>query len=145
MTSVLQSPNRVLGAVIGAVYVLVGVLGFTVTQGVGFFAAEGGLLFGVLQVNALHNLLHILIGSALLLAALSSMRAASTVNSVTGTVFLVLGLAGLFLVGSPANVLALNVADNVLHFGTAAVLLAVGLGADKGGADKGGADTRDAA
>jgi len=136
MTSVLQSPNRVLGVVFGALYVLVGALGFTVTSGVGFLAAEGGVLFGVFQVNPLQNILHILIGSALMLAALSSVRAASMVNSIVGTVFLVLGLAGLFLVGSPANVPALNVADNVLHFGTAAVLLAVGLGADKSVADK---------
>jgi len=126
-----RSPNRVLATVFGAVYVLVGILGFTVTSGVGFFATDGGLLLGIFEVNIFHNVAHILIGAALLLAGLSSVNASKTVNSVIGSAYLVLGLIGLFLVGSPLNILALNVADNVLHFGSAVVLLAVGLGADK--------------
>ena len=126
-----HSPNRLLGTVFGAGYLLLGILGFTATGGVGLFAPRGGLLFGFLEVNVLHNIVHILIGAALLLAALSSVRAARTANSVVGAACLVLGLAGLFLVGSPVNVLAVNVAGNVLHFGTASVLLAVGLGADQ--------------
>src|SRR5690606_959861 len=39
-----SSPNRLAATIFGAVYLLVGVLGFTVTSGVGFFATEGGLL-----------------------------------------------------------------------------------------------------
>ena len=126
-----HSPNRLLGTVFGAGYLLLGILGFTATGGVGLFAPRGGLLFGFLEVNVLHNIVHILIGAALLLAALSSVRAARTANSVVGAACLVLGLTGLFLVGSPLNILAVNVAGNVLHFGTASVLLAVGLGADQ--------------
>ena len=124
------SPNRLLGIVFGAVYVLIGILGFTVTSGVSFFATEGGLLLGIFEVNIFHNVAHLLIGAALLIAGLSSVRAAKTVNSVVGAAYLVLGLAGLFLVGTALNILALNVADNVLHFASAAILLAVGLGAD---------------
>ena len=126
-----KSPNRLLATVFGAVYVLIGILGFTVTSGVGFFSTEGGLLLGIFEVNIFHNVAHILIGAALLIAGLSNVSAARTVNSVVGAAYLVLGLAGLFLVGTALNILALNVADNVLHFGSAAVLLAVGLGADK--------------
>ncbi len=125
------SPNRLLAIVFGAVYVLVGALGFTVTSGVGFFATEGGLLLGIFQVNIFHNVAHLLIGAALLMAGLSSVRAAKTVNGVIGAAYLVLGLAGLFLVGTALNVLALNVADNGLHFASAVILLAVGLGADR--------------
>jgi len=125
------SPNRLVGVIFGAVYILIGFLGFTVTSGVGFFSIEGGLLIGIFEVNVFHNIAHVLIGAALLIAALSNVRAARTVNSVVGAAYLVLGLAGLFLVGSALNILALNVADNVLHFGSAAILLAVGLGADK--------------
>lgn len=126
-----RSPNRVLATAFGAVYVLIGILGFSVTSGVGFFATEGGLLLGLFQVNIFHNVAHILIGAALLIAGLSSVSAAKAVNSAVGATYLVLGLAGLFLIGSPLNILAINVADNVLHFASAAVLLAVGLGADK--------------
>ncbi|GAA1211876.1 DUF4383 domain-containing protein [Rhodoglobus aureus] len=126
-----KSPNRLLGTVFGAVYVLVGLLGFTVTNGVGFFATEGGLLLGLFEVNIFHNVAHILIGAALLLAGLSNVKAARAVNSTIGFAYLALGFAGLLLVGSALNILALNAADNVLHFASAVVLLAVGLGADK--------------
>ncbi len=126
------SPNRLLATVFGAVYVLIGILGFTVTSGVGFFSTEGGLLLGIFEVNIFHNVAHIVIGAALLIAGLSNVSAARTVNSVVGAAYLVLGLAGLFLVGTALNILAINVADNVLHFASAALLLAVGLGADRG-------------
>ncbi len=56
---------------------------------------------------------------------------AQLANTLVGLALLLLGLAGLFLIGTSLNFLAINVADNVLHFGTAAVLLAVGLGAGK--------------
>jgi hypothetical protein len=125
------SPNRVLGVIFGAFYILIGALGFGVTAGVGFFATDGGLLLGIFEVNIFHNVAHLIIGAALLLGGLSSASAAKAINSVVGAAYLVLGLAGLFLVGTALNILALNVADNVLHFGSAAVLLAVGLGADK--------------
>lgn len=115
---------------VGAAYVLLGMLGFTVTAQVGFFAPEGGLLFGLLQVNGFHNVLHLVIGAVLVAGGLRNAATASTVNAIVGALYLVLGLAGLFLVGTELNVLALNVADNALHFATAVVLLAAGLGAD---------------
>ena len=126
-----SSPNRLLGVVFGAVYVLVGLLGFSVTAGVGFFDTSGGLLLGLFEVNILHNVAHLLIGAALLIAGLSSVPAARSLNTTVGAVYLVLGIVGLFIVGSTFNILAINAADNVLHFASAAVLLAVGLGADK--------------
>lgn len=128
-TPMRPSPNRLIAVVVGAAYVLLGIAGFVVTSGRGFFAADGGLLLGLFELNAAQNVLHILAGAALLMAGLSRPAAARPVNAWTGAVFLVLGLAGLFLVGSPLDILAINVADNVVHFGTAAVLLAVGLGA----------------
>ena len=80
-----RSPNRMIGSIVGAFFVLIGLLGFTVTGGVGFFDTEGGLLADLFQVNVFHNVIHIL---------------------------------------------ALNAADNVLHFATAVLLLVVGIGAD---------------
>ncbi|MEO8094576.1 MAG: DUF4383 domain-containing protein [Pseudolysinimonas sp.] len=126
-----KSPNRLLATIFGIVYVLVGIAGFFVTSGVGFFDTSGGLLLGIFEVNILHNVAHILIGAALLLAGLSSVSAAKTVNSVIGSAYLLLGIVGLFIVGSAFNILAINGADNVLHFGSAVLLLAVGLGAER--------------
>ncbi|NQX15467.1 DUF4383 domain-containing protein [Rathayibacter sp. VKM Ac-2857] len=126
------SPNRLLATLFGAVYVVVGLLGFVVTGGVQFLATEGGLLLGIFEVNPLHNIAHLLIGGALLIAGLSTTSAAKTVNTTVGAVYLALGVVGFFLVNTALNVLALNTADHFLHLASALVLLGVGLTADKG-------------
>ncbi|MFZ4896242.1 DUF4383 domain-containing protein [Plantibacter sp. Mn2098] len=126
-----QSPNRLLATIFGAVYVLVGLLGFAVTGGVQLIATQGGLLLGIFEVNPLHNIAHVLIGAALLIAGVSNVQAAKSVNTVVGAVYLLLGVVGFFIVGSALNILALNTADHFLHLASAVVLLGVGLSADK--------------
>ena len=125
-----SSPNRIVATVFGAVYLLVGLLGFAVTGGVGFISNEGGLLLGIFEVNPLHNIAHLLIGAALLVAGLANARAAKGVNTTVGAVYLLLGIVGFFLMG-PANILALNVPDHFLHLASAVVLLGVGLGTER--------------
>ncbi|KAA9105022.1 DUF4383 domain-containing protein [Microbacterium rhizomatis] len=127
-----QSPNRLVAVIFGAVYVLVGLLGFAVTGGVGFIATQGGLLLGIFEVNPLHNVAHLLIGAALLIAGIASTRAAKGVNITIGAVYLLLGIVGFFLVGTALNILALNTFDHFLHLASAIVLLGVGLAADRG-------------
>jgi hypothetical protein len=124
-----SSPNRLLAAVFGAVYLLVGLAGFAVTSGVGFAATEGRDLL-LFEVNPLHNIVHLGIGAALLLAS-RSVGGARAVNVTIGAVYLLVGVLGLFLVGTAANIIALNGADNVLHLASAILLLGVGLAADK--------------
>ena len=126
-----NSPNRIVGVVFGAVYLLVGLLGFAYTGGVGFIATEGGLLLGIFAVNPLHNIAHLLIGAALLIGGLVSVKAAKTINVVVGAAYLLLGIVGFFLVNTAANILALNTADHFLHLASAIVLLATGIAADK--------------
>jgi hypothetical protein len=126
------SPNRIVATIFGAVYILVGLLGFAVTGGVGFIATEGGLLLGIFMVNPLHNIAHLLIGAALLIAGLSSVSAAKGVNVTIGAVYLLLGIVGFFIAESALNILALNTADHFLHLASALVLLGVGLGAERG-------------
>lgn len=127
-----QSPNRLVATIFGAVYLLVGLLGFAVTGGVGFIATQGGLLLGIFAVNPLHNVAHLLIGAALLIAGLASARAAKGVNVTIGAVYLLLGVVGFFLVGTMLNILALNTFDHFLHLASALVLLGVGLGTERG-------------
>ncbi|MCU1547046.1 MAG: hypothetical protein JWP30_2146 [Homoserinimonas sp.] len=126
-----KSPNRLLAVIFGAVYLLVGLLGFTVTMDVGFFDTEGGLLLGIFEVNNAHNIVHLLIGAALLIAGLRNVEAARKTNITVGAIYLLVGIIGLFITDSSANILALNAADHVLHLGTAIILLGVGLGAEK--------------
>jgi hypothetical protein len=122
----LTSPNRTFGFVFGLVYVLVGLLGFLVTKGVGFAATQGKTLI-IFNLNPLHNLVHIAIGAVFITGALGGERPAALVNALVGAAYLVVGIAGLFVIGHSLNILAINPADNGLHFASA--LLALGLGA----------------
>jgi hypothetical protein len=126
-----NSPNRLVATIFGAVYILVGLLGFAVTGGVGFVATSGGLLLGVFEVNPLHNIAHLLIGAVLLVAGLTRVTAAKAANTTVGAVYLLLGIVGFFLVGTSANILALNTPDHFLHLVSAIVLLGVGLAAER--------------
>ena len=125
------SPNRLLGTIFGADYLLVGLLGFAVTDGIGFLATKGGLLLGIFEANPLHNIAHLLLGAALLIAGLFSVAAAKGVNTTVGAVYLLLGIVGFFFMGTDLNILALNTADHFLHLASAIVLLGVGFAADK--------------
>ena len=91
-------PVQRFAQVFGAVYVLVGLLGFAFTGFANFAATSDDklLLFGV---NPLHNIVH-----------------------------LVVGALGLFINGSSdLNLLNLNQPDNVLHLASAALGLYFGL------------------
>ena len=67
----------------------------------------------------------------MLLAARKSVSAAKGANVLVGAVYLLLGIVGLFILDSDANILSLNGADNVLHLASALLLLGVGLSQDK--------------
>ena len=129
-TSATSSVNRLLAYVLGAVYLLVGALGFAVTSGVGFASQDGKTLLGF-ELNPLHNIVHLLVGAVLLLGATRGVAAARSANIAVGGTYLLVGIIGLFILDSSANILALNGPDIVLHFASAAVLLGVGLAADR--------------
>ena len=126
----LSSPNRLTAVIVGALSLVFGVAGFFVAAPAGV-AGTGRLLLGIFSISAAGAAVDILIAAALMTAGLSNVAAAKIVNTVVGAVFLVLGLAGLFVIGTGFNLLAFNGADNVLHFASAVVLLAVGLGAER--------------
>ena len=127
----LSSPNRITAVIVGALYLVSGIAGFFVTAGTGVFAVTGRLLLGLFSINPAGAALDILIAAALIIAGLSTVAVAKTVNAVVGTAFLVLGIAGLFVIGTGLNFLALNGADNVVHFASSVILLAVALGAER--------------
>ncbi len=120
--------NQQFGYAFGAIYVLVGLLGFAVTGGTEFAGTEGNNLI-IFEVNPLANIVHILVGALLLGGAARGAVASKQVNILVGAVYLVLGLVGFFIYGTAANILALNTADHFLHLATAALALFVGLAA----------------
>jgi hypothetical protein len=119
-------PVQRFAQVFGAVYLLVGLLGFAFT-GLGGFAATSDdklLLFGV---NPLHNIVHLAVG-ALWLASSRSEAGARAVSILIGAVYLVVGVLGLFINGSSdLNILNINQPDNALHLVSAALGLYFGL------------------
>jgi hypothetical protein len=129
--STTTSVNRTVGLVLGIVFLLVGILGWFVTSGHGFADRDGGSLLGF-QVNPLHNIVHLLVGVVLLLGWRGGLSAARAANTAVGAVYLVVGIIGLFILDSSANILALNGADNGLHLVSGLVLLGAGVFADKG-------------
>ncbi|MDP9695347.1 UNVERIFIED_ORG: ABC-type transport system involved in multi-copper enzyme maturation permease subunit [Arthrobacter globiformis] len=123
---------------LGAVFLLVGVLGFipgiTTNYGAMTFAGHdsGAMLLGVFQVSVLHNIVHLLFGAA----GIAMARTASAARWFLlggGIVYLVLWLYGLVIdMNTGANFVPFNSADNWLHLilGLAMVGLGLWLGRD---------------
>ncbi|MDP9182578.1 MAG: DUF4383 domain-containing protein [Actinomycetota bacterium] len=121
--------TQLVATVFGAVYVVVGILGFFVDSD-GFAATHGGKLLGLFEVNPLHNIAHLAIGAVLVLAS-GSLRSARAAVGVIGAAYLLLAVVGPFIHDSDINILALNGADDGLHIASALLLLGVALVADK--------------
>lgn len=124
-----KSPNRLVATVLGAIFLLIGIIGLFIA-GDHVVSTEGVSLLGF-EVNHLHNIVHILIGGVLLAAGLKSISLAKKANATVGAVYFLVGVIGLFIINTSLNILALNAADNVLHFVSAIVLLGVALGTER--------------
>lgn len=111
---------------LGALYVGLGLVGFAVTGGLGVTSTEGARLIGF-ELNPLQNVAHIALGVLLAAGAASGARPARVMHVSVGLALLGLAISGLFLVGTDANVLALNQADNGFHMASAALALALGV------------------
>jgi hypothetical protein len=122
-TSVLSNRRtavQIAATAVGAVFLLVGVLGFipgiTSGSGIGFAGHHSeAFLLGLFQVSVLHNVVHLLFGVAGL-ALGRSVAAAKGYLVWGGAVYLVLFVYGLVFGGeTAANFVPLNAADNALH------------------------------
>ena len=122
-----RSVNSTVALVLGAVFALVGLAGFFVSET--FAATDDRTLLGF-ELNHLHNVVHLLIGVALI-AASRRTEAARRLNLLIGGAYLLLGVLGWLVQDTAANVLALNEPDHLLHLASGAVLAGVALGVDK--------------
>lgn len=119
--------NELTAGVVGAVFVVAGLLGFTLAGDHSLTGHLGGQPVGVFRLNTLHNLVHVTLGAILIAAPIVGAPLARAANLVVGTGLLVLALIGFFMSGNePWNIISLNRADGLVHlaFGTALVVLA---------------------
>lgn len=116
--------NKLAATVFGAVFVLVGILGFIMDP-----------ILGIFHTSLLHNLVHLLSGAVLLAGAfIDNGRNARMALLGLGVVYALVTVLGFFapdlvngLLGGSATDRALDQADNFLHLLLAAALLAVPL------------------
>ena len=118
---------------VGAVFLLVGILGFIpgITQEVPAYDLAGedsnDMLLGIFQVSVLHNIVHLLFG----VAGLAMARRTDTARTyllVGGAIYLVLWVYGLIVgADSSANFVPMNAADDWLHFALGVGMIVLGM------------------
>ena len=121
-----RAAGQTLALVIGAAYVLVGIVGFFVTGFDDFAAPTNERLLGIFEINPLHNVVHLLIG----FAGLALWKRRDSARAYGMALALGYGLTflfGLFVAGkdTSANFLSINGADNVLHLVSALAGVAI--------------------
>lgn len=128
------TPLQTASAVVGAVFLLVGVAGFVPGLTSNYESLEfaghesGAMLLGLFNVSVLHNIVHLLFGVAGLALA-RTWNGAKQFLIIGGLVYLALWVYGLFVHDRTdnSNFVPLNNADNWLHLALGIGMLALGL------------------
>ncbi len=117
---------EVLGLAFGAVYLLVGIVGFFVTGFDDFFAHNTNETLLGFEINGMHNVVHILIGVAGLVLS-RTLAGARTYGWLLAVGYGAAFVYGLIAINKEWDFLSINTADNVLHIATALVGLVIAL------------------
>jgi Domain of unknown function (DUF4383) len=112
---------KIAATIFGAAFLIAGLLGFVPA------AAPNGMLFGILHINAVHNIVHLLTGAVALFAAYSGARASQLFFQVFGVIYGLVAILG-FMAGDRhiLGIIANNLADAWFHLIVAAVSLYLG-------------------
>jgi hypothetical protein len=118
------SPARLYATVVGAVLTIAGIIGFFYSSS---FGSPGTVdeVFGILDVNGWHNVVHLVTG---LLGLAAAGYAARTYSLALGLVYVVVAIWG-FIIGSGDSILGvvpINTEDDVLHLVLGVLGLAAG-------------------
>jgi hypothetical protein len=104
---------RRFSALIGIVFLLLGLLGFFITH-----------LFGIFHLDTTHNVIHLAVGILGLLAAANE-GYAFRFSQLLGIVYMVMAVLGVF-VKDLFGMMHVGLAENVLHFVVGAIALYFG-------------------
>lgn len=112
--------------IIGFIFIAVGLLGFIPNPIVG---ASHDAIF---HADAVHNMVHIISGVLFLIIAFAAPARAALFLKVFGIVYLLLGIIGLFTIGTSGmtkllGFLPINGADNYLHIGLGIAIFLAGM------------------
>jgi hypothetical protein len=118
---------QMLALAFGAIYLLVGIVGFFWT-GFSNFAgnSEHPMLIGLFMINPLHNIVHILVGLAGLALA-RTLAGARTYGWMLFVAYAAVSVYGFIAIDKSWDFLNINTADNVLHVATALIGLIIAL------------------
>ena len=112
-----STPAMLYAGVVGAVLVVAGIIGFFYNAEFTSDESVRDSVFGILDVNGWHNLVHILTGVLGLLAFGAGAYAARSYAMALGIVYLAVAVWG-FIVGNGDSILSIipvNTEDNILH------------------------------
>jgi hypothetical protein len=116
VTGTRRSPAQLYALIFGAVLTVAGIAGFFYNSEFTSNKAVRDAVFGILDVNGWHNVLHILTGMLGLVLA-SSYARARTYALGLGVVYIVVAAWG-FIIGNGDSILSIipvNTEDNILH------------------------------
>jgi hypothetical protein len=114
-----RSITQTVALVFGVVYLAVAILGFLPFLG-GSYTQTPNNLLGLVPINLLHNIVHLVIGVAGIAAASSWARSRSYLQ-IFGVVLLALGVVGIF-VNNPLGLVPIGGFDIAIHLVTGAIL-----------------------
>ena len=110
-----KTPAQLFALLAGGVLVLVGLVGFIADASFEVGRPhESGELLGILEVNGIHNLIHIATG-ALLLSGAGRADTAKAVTLVFASAYALVTIIGLVQGDTVLGIIPINGADNVLH------------------------------
>ena len=113
--------------IFGVIFLAIGVLGFV-----------NNPLLGIFEVDALHNIIHILTGALALVAVSMGRGAMSTFSKIFGIIYGLVAVLGFISGTTVLGLIPVNLADNVLHLVIAVVFLYLGFGQGKDSSSSGG-------
>lgn len=112
-----SSPARLYAGLVGAVLVIAGIIGFFYNSDFTSNEHVRDAVFGILDVNGWHNVVHIATGALGLLAFAAGAYASRAYAWTLGVVYVAVAVWG-FIIGSGDSILSvvpINTEDSVLH------------------------------
>jgi hypothetical protein len=115
-TGTTRSPAQLYALIFGAVLTIAGIIGFFYNSDFTSDKTVRDAVFGILDVNGWHNVVHILTGVAGLLAA-GAYGSSRAYAIGFGIIYVIVAIWG-FVIGSGDSILSIvpvNTEDNILH------------------------------